>query len=96
MQQKIQLLHPQGKKAISMDELKYDMLKKSLIKSLKAEKELAHKKIFQMIVKDLETNRIKFDGSVEWYLEWVKLDLEARKVIKRSIGKSGTIYSLVS
>jgi hypothetical protein len=95
MLQKIQLLHPLGKKAISMDEKKYDMLKKSLIKSLKAKKELAHNEIFQMIIKDFETNKIKFEGSIEWHLEWAKLDLEARKVIKRSSGKSGTIYSLV-
>lgn len=29
------------------------------------------------------TNKTKFEGSVEWHMEWVKLDLEARKEIRR-------------
>jgi hypothetical protein len=32
---------------------------------------------------DFKRNKTLFEGSVEWHMEWVKLDLEARKVITR-------------
>ncbi len=39
MEQKIQLKHPAGKKAISMDKEKYDVIEKSLLFSLKEKAE---------------------------------------------------------
>ena len=83
MEQKIQLKHPAGKKAVSMDKAKYVVLKKALMTHLKANGESTHAEILQAINKDFKKNKIKFEGSVEWNMEWVKLDLEARKEIKR-------------
>jgi hypothetical protein len=83
MQTKIQLKHPTGKKAVSMDKEKYDLLKYALLNHLKINDELTHKDILRMIVDDFKKNKIKFEGSIEWHMEWVKLDLEARKEIKR-------------
>ena len=83
MEQKIQLIHPAGKKAVSMDIGKYDTLKKALLNCLRAKGALSHKEILRAIGEDFEKNKTKFEGSVEWYMEWVKLDLEARKEIKR-------------
>ena len=80
---KIQLKHPAGKKAVSMNLAKYNVLKVSLLNCLKTKGGLTHTEILQSVIKDFKKNKIKFDGSVEWHLEWVKLDLEARKVIKR-------------
>lgn len=79
----IQLKHPAGKKAISMDKNKYDTLKKSLLNHLKAKGESTHTEILQGITRDFMKNKIKFKGSLEWHMEWVKLDLEAKKEIKR-------------
>ncbi len=83
METKIQLKHPVGKKAVSMDKGKYDVLKKVLLNRLKTKGESTHKEILQTVTEDFKKNKIKFDGSIEWHMEWVKLDLEARKKIKR-------------
>jgi hypothetical protein len=88
MDQKIQLLHPAGKKAVSIHKEKYDVLKKVIISSLKTKGESTHAEILKTITEDFKLNKIKFEGSLEWYLEWVKLDLEARKEIKRVSDKS--------
>jgi hypothetical protein len=40
-----------------------------------------HKEILKTITEDFKKNKIKCDGSMEWHMEWVKLDLEARKKI---------------
>lgn len=82
MEQKIQLIHPAGKKAVSIDKGKYDLLKKALLNYLKTKGESTHSEIEQAVTEDFKKNKIKFEGSVEWHLEWVKLDLESRKEIK--------------
>lgn len=88
MDQKIQLLHPAGKKAVSIHKEKYDVLKKVIISSLKTKGESTQTEILKSITEDFKKNKIKFEGSLEWYLEWVKLDLEARKEIIRVSDKS--------
>jgi len=83
MEQKVQLKHPAGKKAISMDKQKYSALEKSVLNCLKANGESTHSEILKTITEDFEKNKIKFAGSIEWHMEWVKLDLEARQKITR-------------
>ncbi|MFM9826462.1 DUF6958 family protein [Flavobacterium sp.] len=83
MDHKIQLKHPTGKKAISMDKEKYGVIEKSLLICLKGKAEVTHKEILNTITEDFKKNKIKFDGSIGWHMEWVKLDLEARKKITR-------------
>jgi hypothetical protein len=87
MDQKIQLKHPAGKKAVRIDKEKYDVLKNSLMNCLKNKGESTYAEILESITEDFIKNKIKFEGSLEWYLEWVKLDLEAKKEIKRTGGK---------
>ena len=84
----IQLKHPAGKKAVSMDKGKYNTLKKVLLNCLKTKGESTHAEILQAIAEDFKRNKIKFAGSIEWHMEWVKLDLEAGKKIKRVSEKS--------
>jgi hypothetical protein len=95
MHEKIQLKHPEGKKAIKMDPGKYELLKTSLISFLKSNQGATHDEMCQAVTKDFEEKKVKFEGSVGWHLEWVKLDLEARKEIKRSGEKSPIKYSLL-
>jgi hypothetical protein len=95
MENKIQLKHPAGKKAISMDNGKYDTLKKLILNQLKTKGESTHGEILRAITLDIKKNRIKFEGSVEWYMEWVKLDLEARGEIKRTNSTSPITFEMV-
>jgi len=90
METKIQLQHPEGKKAVSMDQNKYDVLKNAILNTLRVKGELTHKEMLKAVTEDFKTNRVKFKGSVEWNMEWVKLDLEARKEIKR-VGDKTTL-----
>lgn len=95
MDQKIQLIHPAGKKAISIDKLKYDVLKKALINCLRTKGESTHTEILKSVTDDFKKNKIVFEGSVEWHLEWVTLDLEARKEIKRISDKSPIKFTII-
>jgi hypothetical protein len=88
MDQKIQLIHPAGKKAVSIQKEKYDLLRKVILNCLKEKREATHGEIQHAIAEDFRNNNINFEGSLDWYLEWVKLDLEARKEIKRISDKS--------
>ena len=94
METKIQLLHPIGKKAIKMDERKYNKLKTSILCCLRAKGKLSHSEILRTITDEFINNNINFEGSIEWHLEWVKLDLEARKEIKRLDKESPIKYTL--
>lgn len=95
MTQLMQLKHPAGKKAVSMDKGTYDALKEPLLNRLKTSGESTHKEILQAITEDFTKNKTNFEGSVEWHMEWVKLDLEARKEIKRIGDKSPVRFALV-
>ena len=94
MNQLMQLKHPAGKKAVSMDKGRYDALKQPLLKRLKTKGESTHQEILQAILDDFGKNNAGFDGSVEWHMEWVKLDLEAREEIKRTGNRSPIKYAL--
>ncbi len=87
MDQKIQLKHPADKKAVSIDKGKYNVLREAILRYLKTNGESTHAEISQSISEDFNKDKIKFEGSIAWYIEWVKLDLEAGKEIKRNNDK---------
>ncbi len=88
IEEKIQLKHPAGKYAMRIDKDKYDTIKKALLNSLKKKGELTHTEILQAVSEYFRKNKIKFEGSVEWYMESVNLDLEARRINERIPDKS--------
>lgn len=81
MEEKLQLKHPTGKKAIRMDKIKYDSIKKAILQHLKNNADSTHTEIWKSIEEDFKKNKTIFEGSIQWHMEWVKLDLEARKEI---------------
>jgi len=82
MEAKIQLSHPEGKKAFNIAAEKYEVMRNAIHHCLKGHT-LTHKEMLEAVNVHLKKNKIKFDGSVEWYMEGVKLDLEAKKIVKR-------------
>jgi hypothetical protein len=94
MNQKIQLIHPDGKNAVNIEKEKYDLIKKVILSILKSNGETTHAEILNAITEDFNKNKIKFKGSINWYLEWVKLDLEARKEIKRVKDQSTVKFNI--
>ncbi len=92
---KIQLQHPQNKKAVKMDIKKYELLKNAIIRSLKKYNRLTHRQLNTEALRYFEQNNVKFPGSVFWHLEWVKLDLESKGAIERTATNKEQRYSLV-
>jgi len=79
-EEKILTKHPLGKSGKNIDKQKYETLKKAILSTLRV-KELTHDELFSGLNKTLKG---KFSGSISWYAETVKLDLEARKAIERT------------
>lgn len=90
---KTELQHPEGKKAVSMDSDKYNLLADALLNLLEGGKELTHNELLTGVKEGFSRKSISFPGSVNWHLEWVKLDLEAKGKIKRT-GKDQVKYLL--
>jgi hypothetical protein len=80
---KILTKHPLGKSGKNIDKDKYETLKKTILAALRG-KELTHAELFERLDRNLKG---KFEGNISWYGETVKLDLEARKLIKRTSTK---------
>ena len=95
MATKIQLQHPTGKKAVRMEQGKYDVLKGCLLQHLQTNGPSTHAEILQAITADFQKNGTVFAGSVAWHLEWVKLDLEARREIARTGYKAPVKFRVV-
>jgi hypothetical protein len=75
--------HPLGKSGRNIDRNKYDTLKKAILSALR-KRELTHIELFSHLNKSLNG---KFSGNISWYGETVKLDLEAKKIIERTVSK---------
>ncbi len=82
-EEKILTRHPQGKNGRNINREYYETLKQAILSVLK-DKELTHNELFEELDKKLIG---KFPGSIGWYGETVKLDLEAREIIDRTSTK---------
>jgi hypothetical protein len=94
MAKRIPLLHPEGKKGITMDMDKYMVLKEAILTSLKTSQGFTHKQLLEKVTNSFGMGNVKFAGSVGWHMEWVKLDLEAKGQIRR-VGEGPVTYALV-
>jgi hypothetical protein len=90
---KITTLHPtKGKKGKNIDERKYTLVKTMIVDILKSNTPLSFAQMLRL------TNRKAgrtFTGSFPWHLEMVKLDLEARNIIRRVPKTNPQEYELV-
>ena len=73
-------LHPQGKAGVRISQAKYDVLRAAILSALTDEGEIAFGDLPTAVEARLPT---PFDGSINWYVSTVKLDLEARNEIER-------------
>jgi hypothetical protein len=92
--EKIQLIHPEGKKAIKMDRDKYDVLKTTFIDCLKEKQAAPFDELLMCVKAALITQKTEIKGVLQWNLFWVSLDLEARQELKKDKTVSPYIYSL--
>jgi len=81
-------MHPQGKRGVNISKSTYETMKKTILEIL-GKAELTHAELTTAVEKKLKG---KFDGSIPWYMEGTKLDLEARGAIERVPGEKHEVY----
>lgn len=90
MEEKIQTKHPQAKKTWKISRKKYDIIRKLILECV-AKKESTYTDMVGYIKQKLKN---RFEGSVNWYAEVVKLDLEARGSIIRIPNTAPQLYRI--
>ncbi len=94
METKHQLLHSDpAKKLNQMDLAKYEPVKACILRVLGGGP-LTHTELCKAVEADFAETKTPFQGNLLWHMEGVKLDLEARGIIKRE-GKAPQKYVLV-
>jgi hypothetical protein len=88
---KFKTLHPDPKKqGVNISREKYEQIKAEILGALR-KSELSHTQLTNQIKSKLKKT---FNGSVSWYVETVKLDLEARGKIERESKSRNPVYRL--
>ena len=85
-EEKILTQHPLGKRGLHVSKRNYDTVRRAILTALRRTP-LTHTQLVDRLKQSLEG---KFSGSISWYAETVKLDLEARKVIERTSSRPAT------
>jgi hypothetical protein len=80
MKDMIRTLHPEKKQGVNISREKYEVIRKAILSALDKQREISFMNLSRAVEKQVNGN---FEGSVNWYVTTVKLDLEARGVIKR-------------
>lgn len=80
MSNKILTLHPEGKQGVNIDLDKYEQMKNAILQALTDLGPMS----FTDLSKQMGLYLEDFQGSVMWYFTTVKLDLEARGMVKRA------------
>lgn len=92
MDNKISTLHPEeGKAGFTIDKDKYNVIRDSIIACLMLEGKLDYTDLSNCVHERVGSD---FEGSIQWYTEVVKLDLEARKIIERVPNTKPQFYRL--
>lgn len=78
--EKVLTLHPEGKQGVNILKRRYEQVKEAITDVLLDNNEVTFSELTEQV-----NNRIarSFDGAVPWYVTTVKLDLEARGIIRR-------------
>jgi hypothetical protein len=81
MEKTILALHPDPtKQGVPIEKNKYEAVRSAIITTLKSNGSMSFTDLGNMVEDRLRKN---FEGSILWYYTTVKLDLEARKEIRR-------------
>jgi hypothetical protein len=85
MVERIMTLHPAGKQGVNIEREKYEVIKQKILECIGEHGTMSFRDLAAAVEARLAGT---FDGSVSWYTETVKLDLEARGIIERVPGRS--------
>ena len=91
MKDRIRTLHPEKKQGVSISREKYEIIRKAILSTLRAQKEITFMNLSRAVEKEVDGN---FEGSVTWYVTTVKLDMEARGEVKRVLNSRPQLVKL--
>jgi len=91
MKDRIRTLHPEKKQGVSISREKYEIIRKAILSTLRAQKEITFMNLSRAVEKQVNGN---FEGSVTWYVTTVKLDMEARGEVKRVLNSRPQLVKL--
>jgi hypothetical protein len=85
--------HPQkGRSGREISKQKYDAVRAAINEALALSGPLTHEELMRALEERL--SKTPFPGDVRWYGETVKLDMEARKIVRRRKDGKKEIYEL--
>jgi len=91
-QDHFQTLNPDpGKSGTSISRVKYEQIRQAIISTLQHSGQLTFTELRKAVEAQLEG---QFDGSISWYYTTVKLDLEARGIVRRLGTRSPQLLEL--
>ena len=91
MKDRIRTLHPEKKQGVSISREKYEIIRKAILATLRRQKEITFMNLTRAVEKEVNGN---FEGSVNWYVTTVKLDMEARGEVKRVLNSRPQLVKL--
>lgn len=88
-EKKVLAIHPdKTKQGVRIAESKYEQMRAAIVDAFHDADELGYQEAVARVQKMLKG---KFDGSIEWYFNAVKHDMEARKILVRTTTKSSPV-----
>jgi hypothetical protein len=90
---RILTLHPEGKAGVHVDRNKYLAMRAAILRALRTSRGMGHTELLIAARHRLPRG---FKGSIPWYHETVKLDLEARGLIHRQSAAATASYRLAT
>lgn len=91
MKDTIRTLHPEKKQGVNISREKYEIICEAILSTLRAQKQMTFMNLSRAVEKEVNGT---FEGSVMWYVITVKLDLEARGLVKRVPGSRPQLVKL--
>jgi hypothetical protein len=91
---KVECLNPNTGGSMNIDKEVYNLFSKAIYDTLKVGKAITYSQIVEGVKDCFKKQKIKFDGSVEWYTVTVKHDMHARGVLNVYTEKGKKLHSL--
>lgn len=92
--EKIQLQHPEGKKAPAIRKSVYNIFSAAIVEVLRKQQPCTLSEIAEGVKGYIVQNNISFEGSVEWFSVAVKQHLETNGVISTIVEKGRKLHRL--
>ena len=92
--EKVACLNPHSGREMKIEQDIYNLFTKEIKNALRNKKALSFTELTQIIKTNLSSKKIKFDGSVDWYVVTIKNDMDAKGELKVYMEKGKKLHAL--